>query len=293
MPGGINPTSKKWEKRMNVDAAEIMNALFELVSTWGLRVIGAIVLFIVGRMIAGSARRLVRNGAERANLDETLIPFLSGLSYYLILAVVAIAVLGIVGIQTASLLAVFGAAGLAVGLAVQGTLSNFAAGVMLLLFRPFRVGDYIEAAGTAGSVAAIGLFVTTLNTPDNVQILVPNAAVWGDTIKNYAANDTRRNDLLVGISYGDDIGKAMKIVSGVLDEDDRVLANPQPVIAVGELADSSVNLVVRPWCKKEDYWALRFDLMRTLKEELEAAGISIPFPQRDIHIVSGAETLYS
>ena len=203
------------------------------------------------------------------------------------LVVVLVAALGIVGIQTASLLAVFGAAGLAVGLALQGTLSNFAAGVMLLLFRPFHVGHYIEAGGTAGSVVAIGLFVTTLNTPDNVQILVPNAAVWGGTIKNYAANETRRNDLTVGISYADDIGRAIKIVLDVLAADSRVLAEPASLVAVSELADSSVNLVVRPWCKSADYWAVRFDLLRLIKEALEQGGVSIPFPQRDVHIVSG------
>jgi small conductance mechanosensitive channel len=231
-------------------------------------------------------QKAVGRGAERANLDQTLIPFLCGVSYYVILAIVAIAALGIVGIQTASLLAVLGAAGLAVGLALQGTLSNFAAGVMLLLFRPFRVGDFVDVGGTAGSVVAIGLFVTTLNTPDNVQILMPNSRIWGDTIRNYAANDTRRNDMVVGISYSDDIGSAISIIQDVLDSDSRVMGDPVPVIAVNELGDSSVNLVVRPWCRKEDYWALRFDMMRRLKEKLEGGGVSIPFPQRDVHLFS-------
>jgi small conductance mechanosensitive channel len=267
-----------------------LDAIFVVLSTWGLKVVGAVVLLIAGHIVAKSMRRLVHRSAERASLEPMLVPFLSGVAYYVLLAVVIVAALGIVGIQTASLLAVFGAAGLAIGLALQGTLSNFAAGVMLLLFRPFKVGDYVEAAGTAGSVAAVGLFVTTLNTPDNVQILVPNSAVWGDTIKNYAANETRRNDISVGISYEDDIGQAITIIEGVLKDDERVLGEPEPVIAVEALGDSSVNFVVRPWCKKEDYWTLRFDLMRKLKEALEAGGCSIPFPQRDVRVVWTAES---
>jgi small conductance mechanosensitive channel len=209
--------------------------------------------------------------------------------YYLLLAFTIIATLGMVGVQTASIIAVLGAAGLAVGLALQGTLSNFAAGVMLLIFRPFRVGDYVEAGGTAGSVKAIGVFSTTMTTPDNVQIVVPNSMVWGQTIKNYAFNDTRRNDMLVGISYNDDIGKAFATIHTILDADERVLSEPAAVVAVSELGDSSVNIVVRPWCKKEDYWDLRFDFLRSIKEQLEAAGCSIPYPQRDVHVYTAQD----
>jgi small conductance mechanosensitive channel len=168
---------------------------------------------------------------------------------------------------------------------MQGTLSNVAAGVMLLIFRPFRVGDFVEVGGTAGGVAEIGLFSTTLNTPDNVRITVPNGGVYGATIKNYSANPNRRNDLAIGISYDDDIGKAITIIQGVLSSDARVLKEPAPVVAVAGLGDSSVDLVVRPWCTKEDYWPLRFDLTRTIKEQLEAGGCSIPYPQRDVHVV--------
>lgn len=263
---------------------QVYEQVITLVSQWGLKVLGAVVLLALGRMAASWARRIVRKGLEKAKVEPTLIPFVAGLVYYTLLAVVIVAVLGVVGVQTASFLAVFGAAGLAVGLALQGTLSNFAAGVMLLLFRPFHVGDYIEAGGTAGSVEAVGMFTTTLNTPDNVKIMLPNSSVYGQTIKNYAANETRRNDMVVGISYDDDIGVAISTIKRVLDGDPRVLTEPEAVIAVAELGDSSVNLVVRPWCKKEDYWGLRFDMMRTLKEQLEAAGCSIPFPQRDVHL---------
>jgi small conductance mechanosensitive channel len=273
----------------SLDVQAVGSTIVALISAWGLKVLGAFLLLVVGRMLAGWVRRLIRKGLAKANVDATLVPFIAGITYYFILAAVLMAVLGLVGIQTASFLAVFGAAGLAVGLALQGTLSSVASGVMLLIFRPFEVGDYIEAGGTAGSVEAIGLFVTTLNTPDNVKILVPNSAVYGQTIKNYAANDNRRNDMVVGISYDDDIATAVNTINKAIAADSRVLADPEPVIAVAELGDSSVNIVVRPWCKKEDYWGLRFDMMRTLKEQLEAAGCSIPYPQRDVHIFEAAK----
>jgi small conductance mechanosensitive channel len=268
---------------------QTFDVVVNLISAWGLKVLGALVLLFVGRIAAGWVRRIVRRGLTAANVDATLVPFISGVTYYIILISVFMAVLGLVGIQTTSLLAVMGAAGLAVGLALQGTLSNVASGVMLLVFRPFQVGDYIEAGGSAGSVEAIGLFTTTLNTPDNVKILIPNSSVYGQTIKNYAANDTRRNDMVVGISYDDNIGLAVDTIKRVLSADDRVLAEPEAVVAVAELADSSVNIVVRPWCTKEDYWGLRFDMTRTLKEELEAAGCSIPYPQRDVHLFEAAK----
>jgi small conductance mechanosensitive channel len=270
-------------------AQEAANMVVTLVSTWGLQVIGALAVLIIGRWIAGRIRKGVGRALEKTGTDATLVPFFSSFAYYIVIAVVVIAVLNLFGVQTTSLIAVLGAAGLAVGLALQGTLSNFAAGVMLLGFRPFRVGDYVDIAGTAGSVSEIGLFTVTLNTPDNVRIIVPNSAVYGQTISNYAANATRRNDLLIGISYGDDISKAISTIEGILAADSRVLKDPAPVVATSELADSSVNIVVRPWCAKEDYWALRFDLTRQIKEGLEAAGCSIPFPQRDVHLFQAVD----
>jgi small conductance mechanosensitive channel len=267
-----------------LDTQQLLTTTVNLISAWGLKVIGAIVVLVVGRWVAGWARRLLRKLMATKEVDPTLVPFLAGLVYYLVLAFVAVAALGMVGIQTASMVAVLGAAGLAVGLALQGTLSNFAAGVMLLVFRPFKVGDYIDAGGAAGSVEAVGLFSTTLNTPDNVKIIIPNGVVFGSTIKNYAANETRRNDMVVGISYDDNIDVAINTVQRILAADERVLADPAPVVAVSELADSSVNIVVRPWCTKEDYWNLRFDLTRAFKEQLEAAGCSIPYPQSDVHM---------
>jgi small conductance mechanosensitive channel len=251
---------------------------------WGLKVIGAIVVLVIGRIAAGMIRSAVRRGMKRAEVDATLVPFVSALIYWAVLAVVLIAVLNLFGVHTTSLVAILGAAGLAVGLALQGTLSNFAAGVMLLIFRPFKVGDFVEIGGTAGSVVSVTIFSTIMKTPDNVMITVPNSQVWGNEIKNYNGFDTRRVDMVMGISYDDDIQVAMDTIRDIVAADERVLPDPQPLIAVSELADSSVNIVVRPWCSGADYWPLRFDLTRKLKEGLEAAGCSIPYPQQDVYM---------
>ena len=268
-----------------MDAEQIMSLVTDLVTHWGLKVVGAIVVLVVGRMVAGVLRKTVRKAMTKRQVDATLVPFLSSLVYYMALAFVVIAVLSLFGIQTTSLVAVLGAAGLAVGLALQGTLSHFAAGVMLLVFRPFRVGDLVEVGGTVGKVEEISIFTTILRTTDNVKITVPNSQIYGSTISNYNGYDTRRVDMVMGISYDDDIDLAIQTMERVIGEDSRVLGDPAPQIAVSELADSSVNLVVRPWCKAEDYWDVRFDLTRRFKEELEKAGCSIPYPQHDVHLV--------
>ncbi len=260
------------------------NSLIPLLTEWGLKVIGAIVVLIIGRMVAGMIRAGIRRAMTKAEVDATLIPFVASLVYYGVLAVVIIAVLSLFGIQTTSLVAVLGAAGLAVGLALQGTLSNFAAGVMLLTFRPFKVGDFVEIGGIAGSVVAVRIFSTIIKTGDNIMITVPNSQVWGGTIKNYNGFDTRRIDLVMGIDYGDDIQVAMDTISTIVNADERVLADPAPMIAVSNLGDSSVEIVVRPWVNGADYWGVRFDLTRQLKEGLEAAGCSFPFPQQDVHM---------
>ena len=267
-----------------MDSTEIVNTVTELVSRWGLKVVGALTVLIVGWMAAKMARNAMRRALDRSKLDPTLVPFLTKLVYYSLLVFVVVAVLNLFGIQTTSFIAVLGAAGLAVGLALQGTLTNFASGVMLLIFRPFKVGDYVEAGGESGSVQEIGIFVTTLNSPDNVRIIVANSAIFTGTIKNYATNPTRRIDMVIGVSYDDDLGKALETIRRVVTADERVLQDPAPVIAVSELADSSVDFVVRPWCKKEDYWGLRCHLTLRLKEELEAAGCSMPYPTSDVHI---------
>jgi small conductance mechanosensitive channel len=269
---------------MDSTVDQAVQNIVTLVSTWGLQLAGALAVLIIGRFLCGIARKSVRRAMESRRVDPSLIPFASNLVYFVLLAAVLIAVLGLFGIETTSLVAVLGTAGLAIGLALQGTLGNFSSGVMLLLFRPFHVGDFIDAAGVAGTVVEIGVFSTIMNTPDNVKIIVPNSGIFGATIKNFSANDTRRNDIVLGISYDDDISNAIAVVNAVLSKDSRVLSDPEPVVAASELADSSVNLVVRPWCRKEDYWGLRYDLTRKLKEELEQAGCSIPYPQHDVHL---------
>lgn len=266
-----------------LDLSALWNSLSALISQWGLKVIGAIAVLVFGWIIAKAIRGALKRGLTRSKLDPTLIPFFCSMVYYLLIAMVVIAVLGLFGIPTTSFVAVVGAAGLAIGLALQGTLSNFAAGVMLLIFRPFRVGDYVEVAGLEGNVHEISIFTTALNTFDNVRIILPNAEVWGATIRNFTVNPQRRIDLPFGISYGDDIGRAREIIRTTLLEDSRVLREPEPLIVVRGLGDSSVDLLVGPWCDPKDYWSLRFDLTRKIKERLESGGCTIPFPQRDVH----------
>ena len=262
----------------------IVDMIIEQISTWGLKVVGALVAFIIGRMAAGWLRKGVRNTLEQSRLAAPFVPVLSNLVYYAALSFVIIAVLGIVGIETASLAVVLGAASLAIGLALQGTLSNFASGVMLMIFRPIRIGDLVEVGGVSGTISEIGIFSTRLNTADNVSIEIPNSNVYGETIKNYSTNDNRRVDMVMGIGYEDDIGLAIETMRGIMRADERILKDPEPALVVGELADSSVNILVRPWCLKEDYWALKWDLTRQFKEELERVGVSLPFPQQDVHL---------
>ena len=269
-----------------IEITHLMGTLTGLVTTWGVQVLGALVVLIMGRVVAGVIKRSVARGLKRAKIDHSLVPFMSNTVYYMVLTVVIIAVLSLFGVETTSLIAIVGAAGLAIGLALQGTLSNFAAGVMLLIFHPFRKGDVIEAGGSKGAVVEIGVFTTVLDSAENVKIIVPNSAVTGGTITNYSAYDTRRIDLVMGISYDDDIGKAIETINAVLESDSRVLKEPAPRVAVAELADSCVNLVVRPWCNSSDYGPLRFGLTRRLKEELESNGCSFPYPQHDVHVIA-------
>lgn len=263
---------------------QLLDSAWQMVVNNYLEVVAAIVIFLIGRIFAGWARKLTRRGLERGNVDTTLVPFVAKLVYYAVMAVVVIAALNRLGVATTSVVAIFGAAGLAVGLAMQGTLANFASGVMLLIFRPFDVGDYVDAGGTAGSVMEIGIFATTLKSPDNVKITVPNSQIYGATIANYNGYETRRIDMVMGISYDDDIKLAMDTIRRIVTADERVLADPAPQIAVSNLGDSSVDIVVRPWCNTADYWAIRFDLNCKLKDGLEAAGCSIPYPQTDVHL---------
>jgi small conductance mechanosensitive channel len=264
----------------------IVEKLTEFATVYGIKVIGAILILIIGRIMAGILRKAVRKILTRTNTDASIISFVGSLVYVLVIVFVIIAVLQKFGVETASLVAVLGAATFAIGFALQGSLSNFAAGVMILVFRPYKVDDFIDAAGVAGSVKEIKLFTTILASPDNIKIIVPNSKVFGDIIKNITAYDTRRVSVEVGISYRAPIQKAIDVIMSLVKEDTRILHDPAPMIAVTALADSSVNLVVRPWVKKEDYWDVFFDLNRKIKEGLDEAGVEIPFPQRVVHLKS-------
>jgi len=221
---------------------------------------------------------------EKKGVEHTLVSFVVHLTYIALLVFVVLAALGQLGIQTTSFIAVIGAAGLAIGLALQGSLSNFAAGFLMMIFRPFKVGDFIEGAGVSGTVEAIQIFTTQLKSPDNKTVIVPNASLTAGNITNYSTKATRRVDIVMGIGYEDDIDKAKKIMADVLAKDGRILKDPAPTIAVVELADSSVNFVVRPWVKAEDYWNVYFDTTENIKKSFDAEGITIPFPQRDVHV---------
>lgn len=270
------------------NATEMADVVITLLTTYGLSFLGGLAILIIGWTVAGWARRAVDKGLGKIEqIDLTLRRFLASAVRYVIIVLTVLAVLSQFGVQTASLITVFGAASLAIGLALQGTLSNLAAGVMLLFFRPFKVGDYVEAGGKAGTVISIDLFMTEFSTPDNVQILVPNGGIWGNPVVNYSYHANRRLDLGVGIDYGDDIEKAVATVKAVITAEARIHGDPEPLVVVGELADSSVNLVIRVWCAAGDYWALKWDLTRAFKEALDKAGISIPFPQRVVHVVGG------
>jgi small conductance mechanosensitive channel len=255
-----------------------------VISVYGLRVIGAIALFIVGRWIAKGAKSLLQKSMRGHKVDETLVSFTASLAYFGLLTFVIIAALSTLGIQVASFIAVLGAAGLAIGLALQGSLANFAAGVLLIIFKPFKVGDYIEGGGIAGSVEEIGIFTTELKSPDNKLIIVPNAKMTSDNIINYSAKDTRRLDLVAGVSYSDNLDQVRTVLTGILNDCEYVLDEPAPTIGVLELADSSVNFAVRPWVKTADYWNAYFELQEEIKKRFDAEGISIPFPQTDVYV---------
>lgn len=266
------------------DLAAIWSQIVYWIGEYGLRILVALCILWIGASLAKKIAELSGRVLERRNVDPTLLPFITGMIRYALLAAVVVAALGQAGINVTSFLAILGAAGLAVGLALKDSLANFAAGVMLLGYRFFRVGDYVTVAGTSGTVRAVGIFHTELTTPDNQNIYVPNGSILGGEIVNVTANENRRLDLTIGIGYGDDIAKAKALLAEIVKADARVLPEPEPTIAVMDLADSSVNIVVRPWVKGADYWTLRFDLLERIKTRFDQEGVSIPFPQRDVHI---------
>lgn len=267
--------------QINSFSEDIMPYLID----YGLEVIGAIIILIIGLAAAKWIGKRVERYLERTErMDKTLVPLFVKTVKILVIVVTILAVLNQFGVETASLIAVLGTIGLAIGLALQGTLSNIASGIMLLLLRPFNVGDAVEIAGTSGVVDEIGLFVTDMHTFDNIAVTMPNSEIWGTEIKNYTRNPTRRVDFEFGIAYDDDINKAMRVINEVLDSDERVLDEPEPLIAVNNLGDNAVGILARPWTRTENVWPLRFDITKRIKERFDEEDISFPFPQRDVHL---------
>lgn len=250
---------------------------------WSINIAMAVVTFLVGKFAASLMVNISKKLMERAKIDHILVNFIASIINGILILFISIAALDQLGVNTTSLVALVGGAGLAVGLAMQGSLQNLASGVMLIVFRPFTAGDFIEAAGLLGTVEKIGIFSITMRTGDNREIIVPNGGVYGKNITNYSKRATRRVDMVFGIGYDDDIRKARSVIQSILDADPRVHAEPAPLIAVAELAESSVNINVRPWCNTGDYWGLFFDMQEKVKLAFDENGISIPYPQMDIH----------
>ena len=269
---------------LGVDWAGLYEQFQTVGVNFGIKIIAALAIFFIGRIVARFVTKGIHKLMASQDVDKILETFVSNLVYRTLMIFVIIAAINQVGIQTTSLIAIMGAAGLAIGLAMQGSLANFAAGILIVIFRPYKVGDFVEAAGIAGSVEEVQILTTVLKTGDNKQIVVPNAQIMGSIITNYSANDTRRVDLVVGIGYDDDIDKARDTIRALVDADERILKDPACLIAVSELADSSVNFVVRPWVKSGDYWGVNFDLTEAIKKRFDKEGISFPYPQQDVHI---------
>jgi small conductance mechanosensitive channel len=255
---------------------------------FGIGLAKAIAIFFFGKLLVSIIVRTLRKIMLTQEIEDTLENFILTLLRAILMIIVFIAAIGALGIQTTSFIAVLGAAGLAVGLALQGSLANFASGVLIVLFKPYRIGDFVEAAGIAGTVVEVEILTTVFKTGDNKRVIVPNGQVMGSIITNYSANPTRRVDMVVGVSYDDDLDKVRATLEELIAADDRILDDPAHRIAVSELADSSVNFIVRPWVKSEDYWGVMFDLTEAIKKRFDAEGISFPFPQQDVHLYKAA-----
>jgi len=258
----------------------------ELLMNWGPKLVLAILLLVVGIILINSFSRFLRKVMKKRDVDPALIPFLVSLIKTILKVMLIISVVDIIGVKTTSFVAILGAAGLAIGLALQGSLSNFAGGVLIMIFKPYKVGDYIQAQGEAGTVTAVQIFNTVLNTPDNRKVIIPNGAISSGTITNFSAEETRRMDLIFGIGYDDDLEKAKNVLKDMADADKRLLADPAPFIGVQGLGDSSVDLVVRIWCKKEDYWDIHFDWQNNVKLRFDKENISIPYPHRTVYNIT-------
>lgn len=267
---------------LKIDEAEALAIYSKYVVPWSIKILLALLIFVIGQIAAKIISKMVGKVLGHTKLDTILVEFIQSLLRALLMIIVIIAALDQLGVNTNSVIAILGAAGLAIGLALQGSLQNFAAGFMLLIFRPFKAGDFVEAAGTAGNIEKIGIFSTTMYTGDNKEVIIPNGAIYSSNIVNYSKRPTRRIDMIFSIGYGDDIREARDVIAGIIKEEPRVLPEPEPLIAVGELGASSVNLYVRPWVQTENYWAVKFDLTEKIKLAFDSRGITIPFPQMDI-----------
>jgi len=253
---------------------------------FGLRFLAAVAIVLIGRWIAGFLRTVMNRIMTKRGIDPTIVSFVDNLVYIALLTFIIITALGKLGLQTASFVAVIGAAGLAIGFALQGSLANFAAGVLLIIFKPIKAGDYIEGAGVSGTVEKIQVFVTQLKTPDNKIIFIPNAKMSGDNIINYSVKEIRRIDFIFSVSYSDAIDNVKSVIAAVLAEDSRILDDPAPTVGLLKLADSSLDFAVRPWVKTADYWDVYFSINEKMKKRFDAEGITIPFPQQDIHVTN-------
>lgn len=267
-----------------MDLTQVLPKIWEIITVYGLKVLAALAILFFGRWVAKAISSIVRRIMRKTDVDLTVVSFTGNLVYVGLLVFVVLAALSQLGIQTTSFIAVLGAAGLAIGLALQGSLANFAAGFLMIIFKPFRLGDYIEGAGVAGTVEEIQIFTTTLKTPDSKTVIIPNAKLTSDNIINWTVKGVRRVDMVFGIGYGDDVDKAKKVMAEVLAKDSRILKDPPPQIAMLELGDSSVNFVVRPWVNVQDYWGVYFDTTENIKKAFDANDINIPYPQRDVHV---------
>ena len=271
---------------MEINMEKIIEAITLWTTTYSIKIVAAILIFIIGKWLSRKVTNLLTKLLEKNKIDATLVKFLDSIVYYILLIVVLIAAAGKLGINTTSFLTIVGAAGLAIGLALKDSLSNFASGFMLIMFRPYKIGNFVKVGGVSGTVKSIDIFNTTLHTPDNQKVIVPNSKITSDVITNVTANETRRVDLVIGISYDDDIATAKNILKNIIKDEKRILENPPTTIAVSELANSSVNFVVRPWVKTEEYWDVYFALMEKIKLTFDKEGIHIPYPQQDVHLFS-------
>jgi small conductance mechanosensitive channel len=270
--------------------ATVVEKMIEALTLYGMKIIAAVVIVVVGLWISKIIKNCFVKTLQKKEVDPTLVGFFASMLHGGLVIFVVISAISKLGVQTTSFVAVIGAAGLAVGLALQGSLSNFAAGILLILFKPFKVGNFVKAGGEAGVIVEVGIFTTEMKTPDNVQIIIPNSTIMGSAITNVSAHPTRRIDMSLGVGYGDDLNKAKLIMEDLLAADKRVLKDPAVMIAVANLGDSSVEFVVRPWVNSSDYWAVKSDFIKAVKEKFDAEGISIPYPQSDVHLFQDSAT---